>query len=49
MARFSKAEVEVEVIVLAQAVVFYKQRGTAEQWIKEGKYALEQFKFACSL
>jgi hypothetical protein len=28
-------------------VEFYNQRGTAEQWIKEGKYALEWTRLSC--
>ena len=32
----------------AQAVVgFYNRRGTAEQWIKEGKYALHWTRLSC--
>ena len=31
-----------------EAVVeFYNQRGTAEQWIKEGKYALKRTRLSC--
>ena len=28
-------------------VAFYNQRGTAEQWIKEGKYALNWTRLSC--
>ena len=30
-----------------QAVEFYDRRGTAEQWIKEGKYALHWTRLLC--
>ena len=30
-------------------VAFYNQRGTAEQWIKEGKYALNWTRLSCHL
>ena len=30
-----------------RVVAFYNQRGTAEQWIKEGKYALNWTRFSC--
>ncbi len=31
----------------SNVVKFYNKRGTAEQWIKEGKYALNWTRFSC--
>jgi hypothetical protein len=31
----------------SNSVKFYNKRGTAEQWIKEGKYALNWIKLSC--
>ena len=30
-----------------RVVAFYNQRGTAEQWIKEGKYAIKWTRLSC--
>src|SRR5215472_9825028 len=32
---------------MKRVVRFYKQRGTAEQWIKEGKHAVKWTKLSC--
>jgi hypothetical protein len=31
----------------SNVVKFYNKRGTAEQWIKEGKYALNWMRLSC--